>query len=150
MANLFAMLDPLHIPAAATAGILSHRAYFIYGEHHANGPMLLRFYTMLVFILFVGQITIGRSSTTAAFRKTAELVTVYATSLFASMVVYRCLFHPLRTFPGPLGARVSKLWHAYHIQDSKSHLLLDKLHQDYGDFVRTGECYVTLDAQLLA
>ena len=73
------------MPAAATAGIVSHRAYFIYGEHHANGPMLLRFYITLVVVLFASQIIIGGRSTTAASKETTMLVTVYAISIFASI-----------------------------------------------------------------
>ena len=72
------------IAAAATAGIASHRAYFIYGEHHARGPLLLRFYLALVFVIFVAQI-ITDASTTAASRETIMVGMAYAFSLFASM-----------------------------------------------------------------
>lgn len=137
------------MPAAATAGVVSNRVYFIYGEHHANGPMLLRFYITLVVVLFATQITIGGSSTTAASKETAMLVTVYVISIFASMVTYRCLFHPLKSFPGPFGARVSKFWHAYHVRDSKNHLFLHRLHEDYGDFIRTSKYHTMLEASCI-
>ena len=48
------------------------------------------------------------------------------------------MFHPLHHFPGPALAKVSKLWNVAHCLGSKNHLLLDGLHKEYGDFVRTG------------
>lgn len=62
----------------------------------------------------------------------------YLSSLFTSILVYRLSFHRLGTFPGPVLARSSKLWHAWKVRYSKNHLLLDRLHHQYGDFVRTG------------
>lgn len=60
------------------------------------------------------------------------------------MTIYRLFFHPLRRFPGPVLARVSKLWHVFHCINSRNYLLLDKLHLQYGEFVRTGESGFTL------
>lgn len=136
--ELFSMLHTIGIPAAAAAGILSHVAYFIRGEHHVNGPLLLCIYVALAIVIFFWQSTSGGSNLSAAFQWSAAIITVYVVSLFGSMITYRCLLHPLRSFPGPFGARVTKFWHAYHIWDSKNHLLLHRLHQEYGDFVRTG------------
>ena len=66
------------------------------------------------------------------------ICSTYLSGLFASIIVYRTMLHPLRHFPGPTLAHVSKLWHVVHCLDSKNHLLLETLHQRYGDFVRTG------------
>ena len=52
--------------------------------------------------------------------------------------MYRVFFHRLRNFPGPVLASVSKFWHVAHCLDSKNHILLERLHEEYGDFVRIG------------
>ena len=54
------------------------------------------------------------------------------------MSIYRLFFHRLREISGPVLAIVSKFWHVAHCLDSKDHILSEKLHQKYGDFVRTG------------
>lgn len=53
---------------------------------------------------------------------------------------WRILLHRLRRFPGPFWAVVSKFWHVIKClqTNSQNHLILDGLHQKYGDFVRTG------------
>ncbi|KAL8754101.1 MAG: hypothetical protein Q9184_005223 [Pyrenodesmia sp. 2 TL-2023] len=54
------------------------------------------------------------------------------------MTVCRRFFHRLRHFPGPWTAGITKFWHVYHCATSQNHLLLDRLHGQYGQFVRTG------------
>lgn len=60
-------------------------------------------------------------------------------ALFCSIVAYRVCYNRLRYFPGPVGAKVSRFYTASiaskKIQYYKE---ADKLHQKYGDFVRTG------------
>lgn len=58
--------------------------------------------------------------------------------LFGSVCIYRIYFHRLRKFPGPQVAAFSKPWHAWACRDSRNHLVLDSLHQQYGTFVRAG------------
>ncbi|KAH8660217.1 cytochrome P450 [Xylariales sp. PMI_506] len=59
--------------------------------------------------------------------------------IFASMFFYRAFFHRLRIFPGPFQARISNLYPTY-LRCKKLHLYeeVEKLHQQYGDFVRLG------------
>ncbi|KAL8793202.1 MAG: hypothetical protein Q9195_004232 [Heterodermia aff. obscurata] len=52
------------------------------------------------------------------------------------MIVYRVFFHPLRKFPGPSAASISKLWHVAKCRNSKNHLLMEELFTKYGSFVR--------------
>ncbi|KAG4415830.1 hypothetical protein IFR04_011010 [Cadophora malorum] len=77
---------------------------------------------------------------TASLAVQAEIhvVVVYLTSLFASIFNYRLFFHRLHSFPGPIGARTSKIWHVWKVRNSKNHLLMDELCHRYGTFVRTG------------
>ncbi|QGA22244.1 hypothetical protein EYB26_009960 [Talaromyces marneffei] len=61
-------------------------------------------------------------------------------SLFSSILIYRAFFHPLKGFPGPFNARLSKFWSLKKVVDSKLRWwkILDRLHEQYGDYVRTG------------
>lgn len=68
----------------------------------------------------------------------------FTVALFSSMAIYRIFFHRTRHFPGPRLAAVSKLWHMYHCLNGQNHLLLEKLHRQYGDFVRTGPSEITI------
>jgi hypothetical protein len=64
--------------------------------------------------------------------------------LFASLAIYRLYFHRLHRFPGPWVARLSR-WYAVERAASSGlqyHLELQKLHQRYGDFVRTGNIHL--------
>lgn len=67
----------------------------------------------------------------------------FTLALFSSIAMYRVFFHRLQRFPGPRIAAVSKFWHMSHCLSSKNHLLLEKLHRQYGDFVRTGPSEIT-------
>jgi hypothetical protein len=81
-------------------------------------------------------------SSRITFRLWVETMGPYLLSLFSSITIYRLFFHSLRKFPGPVGARISKLWHAWHAGSSKNHIVLDRLYHQYGTFVRTGEIFI--------
>jgi hypothetical protein len=70
-------------------------------------------------------------------------------SLFSSILIYRALFHPLKRFPGPFNARLSKFWTLKQVVESKLRWwkILDQLHEQYGDYVRTGETPLQLSAR---
>ena len=71
----------------------------------------------------------------SAFQTTASLISAYVVPLFASIVTYHVFFfHRLYDFPGPLLARVSKLWHVYHTRHSLNHQLMQRLFLQYGPF----------------
>jgi hypothetical protein len=58
---------------------------------------------------------------------------------FASIGVYRILFHRCKKFPGPIGAKLSRFYAAsLSAKDVKYYSELAKMHDQYGDFVRTG------------
>jgi hypothetical protein len=71
-----------------------------------------------------------------------------ATKLFASFWVslwlwigaYRAFFHPLRDYPGPFAAKLSKWWVVKQNWDTDSHFhrTQQQLQKEYGDYVRTG------------
>lgn len=64
---------------------------------------------------------------------------------FASMLVYRGLFHRLRKFPGPVAARLTKFYAVWRSALQKQyHLELGIMREKYGDVVRTGPRELTI------
>ncbi len=122
--------------AAAAAGFFSHIGFFIKGEHHNEAAKILNVYLLLTAILVLIESLLP--GVPLGFTTVATIVAAYAGALFSSMTVYRIFFHRLRKFPGPPVAAITKLWHVSKILDLKQYLMLDKLRESYGDFVRTG------------
>lgn len=120
-------------------GTASHLGHFITGEHHLRAPKLLALYMVLAFIVFLGQIVNNDFDLRYASLASIAVIATYVASLFNSIAIYRLFFHRTKKFPGPTLAKVSKLWHASKVLNSDQHLLLDRLHKQYGDFVRTGQ-----------
>jgi hypothetical protein len=121
----------------ALSGIVSHRCYFIYGEHHDTSPRIAQVY----FIALVSLYLVCRdlsSEDDSPLAATALRAGSYFVSLFSSIAVYRLFFHPIRAIPGPFWARLSKLYHVFNAT-AKQYLWLEKLHHRYGDFVRMCE-----------
>lgn len=92
----------------------------------------------LAFTLFTGYLASG-FPLADSIKRVLLFNSGFYLALFCSIVIYRLFFHRLRHFPGPFGAKVSRFYTASiaskKIQYYKE---VDKLHQEYGDFVRTG------------
>lgn len=70
---------------------------------------------------------------------------IFWSTLVTSIVLYRLSpFHPLATYPGPIRAKVSKLWTTWVVSQGKQHLYIEQLHLKYGDVVRIGKHRVPL------
>ena len=122
------MTSLIALGGGALGGIAIHHGLFIHGEWHIQAPNILLGHLLafaLIQVLLDSVISIS-------------VTTGYLVSLLSSITIYRAFFHPLRHFPGPFGARISKLWHVWQVRDSKNYRVLDNLHTQYGDFVRTG------------
>lgn len=87
---------------------------------------------------------LDNSSLVMAAVTTGILVITYGSFLFASVIIYRILFHRFRLFTGPVIARVSKFWHVSKLLSKPNFIVLDELHQKYGDFVRPGKSHPVL------
>jgi hypothetical protein len=125
---------------AAGAGVISHLGYFIRGEHHRSGPTIALFYLTLLPLLALAQYQFLHLGLASSVVNTVVLAISYAAGLFGSIAVYRGLFHPLRKFDGPFLARFSNLYHSWLlVEKSDNYRLMTKLHEEYGDIVRTGE-----------
>jgi hypothetical protein len=119
-------------------GVAAHLALFIRGEWHMQAP-----------VVFVLHVLLGSFTVFSEFRKQGAsqssllnasiIIAGYLLGLFSSIVAYRVSpYHRLSKFPGPKLAGVSKFWHVWQCRDSRNHELMDRLHEKYGDFVRTG------------
>ncbi|CAI6336558.1 unnamed protein product [Periconia digitata] len=129
---------------AALVGITSHLVLFIRGEHHVKAPIL--FWLPILATAALGYTkTRGPSGNwNEGIWETGAVAGSYFTALLSSITIYRLYFHRIRHFPGPTLASVTKLWHVAHTIDSRNHLVLDRLHKTYGDFVRTGPTEITV------
>ncbi|KAL6231477.1 hypothetical protein BDW75DRAFT_247861 [Aspergillus navahoensis] len=116
----------------AIIGIVIHHGLFIHGEWHGQAPYILVFHSVCFLCLAV------------LSRIGLQLITGYLLALFSSILIYRVFFHRLNDFPGPFGARVTKLWHLWKVRTSQNHFFLADLQRQYGDFVRTGPSEITV------
>lgn len=63
----------------------------------------------------------------------------YLAGLFGSILVYRLFFHRLRSFPGPLTAKITKFYGPYLARDMQLRSECVRLLDEYGDMVRFGK-----------
>ena len=64
---------------------------------------------------------------------------VYWSGLVFFTIAYRLSpFHPLSKYPGPVLAKSSKFWAAYHSAVGDQHRCYKRLHDRHGDVVRIG------------
>lgn len=122
----------------AVLGIISHLAYFIHGEHHRQAFRYFIAFLTFPVIATATQVIFGLS-VASAIRQTAVFYATYLTGIYSSLFVYRAFFHRLHSFPGPFGAKTSKLWHVWKVApniDNYKHLA--RMHAKYGTVVRTG------------
>ena len=122
---------------AAAAGLLSHICYFNRGEHHFYGIRYLQAF-IAVFVLAVLALYQQGKSLDEALAQVTPITSCYLAGLYASLIAYRAIFHPLNKFSGPFGARISKFWLSAHLKDGNAYRKVHMLHQQYGDFVRVG------------
>ncbi len=132
--------QPLALAAlSAGLGVVSHLTYFIHGEHHNSSPTLAVLTFTIPSLLFSGQLLYMNAGLGQAATTTTLMTSSFFTALWTSMILYRLFFHRLNKFPGPFMAKVSKLYHMSLLGKSDNYLILDRWHQKYGDFVRTGK-----------
>jgi hypothetical protein len=113
---------------------------------HQREPRSLRGFAALLFLIPVAISFASRPESLLAFLDTfARAVPVYWASLAVSVATYRLSpFHPLASYPGPLLARVSRLWALRVVLGGKQHLVSHQIFERYGDVVRTGPNHLIL------
>ena len=122
---------------AAVAGVLSHVCYFNRGEHHFYGVRYLQAF-IATFVLAVLGLCQQGQALDEALAQVIPIISCYLAGVYASLIAYRAIFHPLNKFPGPFGARISRLWLSAHLKDGDLYRKVHRMHEQYGDFVRVG------------
>ncbi|KXX76972.1 Tryprostatin B 6-hydroxylase [Madurella mycetomatis] len=120
--------------AAAIAGILSHALYFIRGFHDARALGIIAVHTAAYVVLCA--FTMAQRGISGGFLVSSAVFGSYLIALFTSIVTYRVFFHPLRHFPGPLAAKITKLHSLYTAVNGQIHIEQNKLLRKYGSIVR--------------
>ena len=124
---------------SAFLGVSSHLGIFINDEHHVHAAKVMNIYLFLFTMTYCAETLWVPGPFWKALLNASIIVFAYAGTLFCSMFTYRIFFHPLREFPGPKMAKVSKFWNVMNTLYSTNFRLMEDMHQSYGDFVRTGK-----------
>ena len=124
--------------AAAAAGVVTHLGYFIRREHHLYGTKYIQIFTVLFIATVVLIVRLGNEPLGYALGKATLLAGCYLGGLFASLLLYRVFFHPLKTFPGPLGNKLGNLWFSAQLSNGDAYRQVLDLHEKYGAFLRIG------------
>lgn len=136
--------------AAAGLGILLHLSVF-----RTNFPAEDYMYTLLGFhvlsLLAAAYVywAIAQFSLWHTIMRIGYLSSSFHVGLLLSISVYRLFFHRLKHFPGPLGSKLTRFHDTYlAAKDVQYNVEIGKLHDQYGDFVRTGKitiCSISLN-----
>ncbi|KAL4969448.1 cytochrome P450 [Aspergillus stella-maris] len=74
-----------------------------------------------------------------AIRQISGMLCYYVISVFSCLTLYNLFFHPLRNFPGPLGAKVSRFWLSAKVFRKRNAFeYIHSPHKPHGPFVRVG------------
>lgn len=122
---------------SAATGVAIHHLLFRYGEWDKSAPAVCGSYT--AFFAALNVLKAAKLVVVLQDLNVYYLLACHLLGLFSSIIVYRVCFHRLRKFPGPTIAGVTS-WYA-NIKSAKklnNFELVDKLHQQYGDYVRVG------------
>ncbi|KAL6250930.1 hypothetical protein RBB50_001138 [Rhinocladiella similis] len=130
--------------AAALLGVISHANYFIRGEHHTTGWRILKLAALGSISVVAALVYFPKFSVRDAIGVVLTGLSLFSSGLFASMLMYRAFFHPLRHIPGPFNARLTKLWFGFNSASGKGYQKLKELHEIYGDVVRVGPNEVSI------
>ncbi|KAF9651179.1 cytochrome P450 [Thelephora ganbajun] len=113
--------------------LLVHR---FFQKYEPQSPGICAFLPLILPAMVSGAFMQGASSILGSL---SRVYAIFYTSLILSVVLYRLSpLHPLARYPGPVLARISKLWFAHLNWQGKQHVHYRNLHKKYGDVVRVG------------
>lgn len=134
-------------PSIATdilAGLGLHHLIFRHGEWDFVGPLLVAkfIYISVPSLSIVISVAIACGKTAILLKYIYPCIKhgiITLAAMVFSILWYRCQFHRLREFPGPLGARMSVAYIMWKTAKSVMGFeLMRDYHEKYGDFVRVG------------
>ena len=132
-------INQVTIALGVCLGLASHLGYFIHGEHHRSSWQILRFFMacpVIAVITLAGGFHVPLLH--AMFLAVNALLS-YIIALTTSILIYRGVFHRLRGYRGPTLAKFSKFYETSCLFKHQSYKVLQKWHDEYGSYVRTGE-----------
>ncbi|KAJ5180127.1 cytochrome P450 oxidoreductase [Penicillium capsulatum] len=125
----------------ALSGIGAHVFLYRHGEWDLATPLLVASYALVSLTL----IALERFQTLCLLGLDPApgwalgWITYHILGVYGSMLFYRGALHRLRRFPGPFCARLSNLYAtSLSFKNLRLYEELDKLHSEYGDYVRIG------------
>ncbi|OOF92465.1 hypothetical protein ASPCADRAFT_153077 [Aspergillus carbonarius ITEM 5010] len=126
--------------SAAGLGLLSHLSIFRTSfpvEDYLLG--LLALYALAVLSTTSAYLALTQFSIAQTFFRVAWISSAFNIGLISSISAYRFFFHRLHSFPGPVWSKLTSFYSAYLAgKNVQYHVEVKKLHQEYGDFIRTG------------
>jgi hypothetical protein len=138
-----------HLAAAFATGILLHTTLLKNIELDVYILQFLAAAVEAVITLTAAHVWLRNLTLAKAIQSSAAEACLVVLGLFTSMTIYRLLFHRLRKFPGPIGARVSRFYNLYlSAKNVQYHVEIEKLHKQYGDFIRTGKAMLSRAGEL--
>lgn len=126
--------------SASLFGVILHASILrvIFVEQHLY--QLLGLYLASVVTIGYSYINLTELSILQSLGRTALLSISFNTGLVLSIGVYRLFFHRLRGFPGPLGSKLTRFYDtSLAAKNVQYNVEVEKMHQKYGDFIRTGQ-----------
>ena len=122
---------------ATASGAFTHLAVFRKGEWDVASPSIFAVYSS---IFAAALLSTCSHLIDASIMVVTQIAVCHVVGLYTSMLLYRAFFHRLSKYPGPFLARVTN-FHITALSMKKLHLFeeVQKLHAQYGDYVRIGE-----------
>lgn len=135
------MLSALQYFVPIIVGLVLHWTYFIHGEKDLLAATIARKHILAGAIIMYLKCQYEGLPARQAIYELINLSSIYASTIFTSISIYRLLLSPLCGIPGPLGMRISKLTHVWTLMDSTRQNFneLHRLRSKYGSVVRTGK-----------
>jgi hypothetical protein len=133
-------LQQVEALVAGILGVILHLTVFIHGEWHLYVPEILLSHGVAFFAIcsLLSSVPSSIIGSDPLGTHVLPILGAYLFGLYSSIVIYRASFHRTRKFPGPKLAGLTKLWHVWQSRNSKNFLVLQRLHERYGELVRTG------------
>ncbi|KAL2004524.1 hypothetical protein VTN00DRAFT_3409 [Thermoascus crustaceus] len=125
--------------SAALLGVILHLSIFrtIFVELYLYYFMGL--YLAAAMSISYAYLSLTEFSILESLTRVLVLGVSFNSGLVLSISVYRLFFHRLRHFPGPLWAKLSRFYDAaLAAKNVQYHVEVAKMHENYGDFIRTG------------
>ncbi|KAJ5348692.1 uncharacterized protein N7506_001945 [Penicillium brevicompactum] len=119
-------------------GVVSHVSIFriLPVEEYLFGILGLALGAVLAICL--AYLFVTGLSTLQVLTRVTLIVFSFNVGLVSSIGIYRLFFHRVRRFPGPVLSKLSRFYDAYLAgKDVQYNVEIEKLHETYGDFIRT-------------